>query len=577
MREWLSGIATFLLCMGATASAASADCGPVPNVKCLATEIFSLAKTLPADHFFRPHVAFAERELAPGDIKTALDYVVSDNPDPSPWEDIEWIALAGQVDRAIKQARERSLPVERLGGLLAVATNLLDKNDTARATKIVEEVERELPSIKADENDQDAASLPRDAGEIRARLGQTERAARLIGGSGINSVSTFLALASQYPMAVSLREQAWREAERAKEPYAWQLVVEDAIGRGDQAEALRAAQRAGNAIDGTIDGDHPELAISLARVLLTAGSSDLAAKLVKPWPQWINAREGIDHPNIVNALIPVLAGLARDQDVKNAIRAVSNPFHHSSCLAKAAEEYVRLGRNDIAEKFDAEALAVVVASPTREPKQQWDHDAALSNLALSRAGRGDIDGALIVAAKLRDEVKVREATSYVVKRAIDVGYGSAAGPAIETLEQRAIAAQEARSLLVVAKAWYDTGSEDKARNSLSQALNLVDTGAPPLDGNDIGLAAELMWRLDGAEKAEAMIAIVDKIGATDPSAIDHLVEIIRPVSPAVAVQLAGRQVEVWRRIVELANIGIQIAENAKAPSAGRRGISLPPQ
>jgi hypothetical protein len=50
---------------------------------------------------------------------------------------------------------------------------------------------------------------------------------------------------------------------------------------------------------------------------------------------------------------------------------------------------------------------------------------------------------------------------------------------------------------------------------------------------------------------------------TDPNTIDHLVEIIRPVSPAVAVQLTERQVEAERRIVELANIAIQIAEGAK--------------
>ena len=58
-------------------------------------------------------------------------------------------------------------------------------------------------------------------------------------------------------------------------------------------------------------------------------------------------------------------------------------------------------------KMDVEALALADSSPTREPKLKWNHDAALHNLALARARRGDIDGALIAAAKLRDEAKVR--------------------------------------------------------------------------------------------------------------------------------------------------------------------------
>jgi hypothetical protein len=53
--------------------------------------------------------------------------------------------------------------------------------------------------------------------------------------------------------------------------YAWQLLVEDAIKRGDQAEASRVAQRAGSAMDGKVEPDRLDQVISLARVLLTAG------------------------------------------------------------------------------------------------------------------------------------------------------------------------------------------------------------------------------------------------------------------------------------------------------------------
>ena len=99
-------------------------------------------------------------------------------------------------------------PVERLGGLLAVAAYALDKNDKARATRIVEAVERELPSIKADDSDEAAALLPDLAAEIWARLEQTERAARLLEKGGVGSVSTLLSIAGEYPAAASLREQA---------------------------------------------------------------------------------------------------------------------------------------------------------------------------------------------------------------------------------------------------------------------------------------------------------------------------------------------------------------------------------
>ena len=553
MRGWLGGMMAFLLSLGAVAGAAAVpvDCGPAPDTKCLAGEIFTLAKTLPEDDGFRRHVAFAEQELAPGDLKTALEYVVWDNPDPSPWEDVEWIARAGRFDAAIKAAQLRTAPVERLGGLLAVAEQKLNRNDKAAAQKIVEDVERQLSSIAGDSDDY-ADSIPRTAGELWARLGQTDRAARLIRGA--SAVTTLLAIAAKYPSAVSLREQAWREAERANEPYDWQFLVEDAMSRGDQAEISRAAKRASD----RIGSGQPDAAVSLARVVLSAGLPDVAARLIEPWPQWVKGKEGINHVNVVNTLIPVLAGLARDQDVETVIRAVSSSFHRSDCLSRAAEQYFRLGRHDIAAKFDAEAFAVAIASPTREPKQQSEHDAALNNLALARAGRGDIDGAIIAVAKLRDEAKARDVLSYVVRRAIDSGHEPVVGPVIEALERRAGDA-DAALLLQVANSWIAVGGEGKARASLSAVMKLVDARQVQLTASDSALAAELTWRLDGAGKAEAMLAIVDKIGMFGPVAIDPLIEVIRPVSPAVAVRLTERQDDVTQRILELANIAIQIA------------------
>jgi hypothetical protein len=563
MRSWLTGMAAIMLCVAEPGGATGRpiDCGPTLTVVCLSTAIFSLAKTLPDDSYFRPHVSFAVQELAPGNIKTALEYIATDTVDPAPWDDIDWIAQAGRFDRAISRAK-RSSPVARLGGLLAVAAQMLDKNDRRRATRIVDEVERELPSIAADKSDDAAGALPEIAAEIRARLGQIERAARLLGKSGVRSLEIWLSIARKYPAAASLRDRAWREAERANEAYAFRLLLEDAISRGDQAGISRAAPRASARMEVEIDDDHVSFAISLASVLLGSGFPDLSARLVKPWPQWVNGKDATHQFNTLcglGGLIPVLAGLAQDQDVQMAAHVVSNVARRSQCLSAAAAAYFRLGRPDVARKFDTEALGVGISSPIGEPELKWDHDAALHNLALARADRGDIQGALDVADEVRDEEKILNVRSAIVRRAIDNGHGAIAGPAIQAMEQQADAAQDASLLLQAANYWYQVGEEEDARRDLTQALKMTEERQSPLAWNDQADAAELMWRINGKGKAEAMLEIVDKLRANDPAAIDRLVAIMTPVSPAVAVQLAGRQVEVERRIVELANIAIQIA------------------
>jgi tetratricopeptide (TPR) repeat protein len=593
MRNWLGGIVAIILSLGASrgTAAGQVDCGPKPAVACLSTAIFSLAKTLPDDNESRRYVGFAERELAPGDIKTALEYIVADIPDPSPWEDVAWIAQAGRFDRAIERAKQRSSPVERLGGLLTVARHMLDRNDraielakqgsspveslgrllaaathmldsddtpsdTVRATKIVEEVERELPSITADNGDDYASLLPSIAAEIWVRLGQTERAARLIGNSGAGSVSALLEIAGKYPAAASLREQAWREAERLDDLWVWQLVLKDAMSRGDKADVSRAAQGISHGIDAEIDSDHVYAAISLAGVLLKAGFPDLSARLAKQWTRWVNGKDARTEFNIVSLLTPVFAGLALDRDVQSAADAMSDAFDRSRYLSKAAEEYLRIGRNDIARKLDAEALRVATSAPAGEPKLQTQHDSVLHNLALVRADHGDIQGALALAGQLPDERRVREVTGYIVIRAIHHGHGPAAGPAILAMERQARAAHDASILLRAADHWYEIGKEKEARRSLAEALKTAGERQSTIAGG----AAALMWRMDGNGDAEAMLEIVDRLHVNDPADIGRLVEIIRPVSPAVAVQLTGRQVNVETRIRELADVAIQIAE-----------------
>jgi hypothetical protein len=218
-----------------------------------------------------------------------------------------------------------------------------------------------------------------------------------------------------------------------------------------------------------------------------------------------------------------------------------------------------LGREDIARKFDAEAFTIADSAPTADVKSRAERDSALQNLALDRAGRGDIDGGLAAVDKLSDGVKVREVASYVVTRAIDSGHGPVAGPAIERLQQIAHIVHDVGFLLRAADGWWAVGNEDKSREALSEALEIRAQDQIQLDREQSSLAAELMWRSEGAGRAEVMVDIVDKIGVTDPSAIDRLIEVITPVSPVVALELVKRQTEVTRRIDDLANIGIQIA------------------
>ena len=109
MRSWLARIATLILCVAESgrASGAPVACVPTPTVACLSATIFSLAKTLRDDSYLRRPVSFAEQELARGNIQTALQFIVADNPDPSPWEDLYWIARTGRFDRAIELAKKR--------------------------------------------------------------------------------------------------------------------------------------------------------------------------------------------------------------------------------------------------------------------------------------------------------------------------------------------------------------------------------------------------------------------------------------------------------------------------------------
>ncbi|NPU14757.1 hypothetical protein HL666_28690 [Bradyrhizobium sp. 83002] len=563
MLRWPLGLTAAMgLILSAAAEGQAVDCGAAPTVKCLASTVFRLAKTLPEDSFVRRQVTFAEQELAPGDLKVALSHIHSDAPDSPPWEDIDWIAQAGRFDRAIELARQRASAVERLGGLAEVASQLLDKEQTARAAKLVDEVERALPSLKAEESDEYASVIPQKVGRLRARLGQIDRATRLFKGGGLGSVSELLDIAEKYPVAVSLRELAWQEAESANEPYAWELMLKDASTRGP-SDVSDAVRRIGDRLYGKLNADSANTAAELVRLLLSAGLRERADKLIDPWPQWVNGRKSQEQCNTLMALLPVLVDLARDQDVEKATHAVEDPRERTQCMSIAANSYFRIGRTDRAMRFDREALFVAQNAPAFEARDRVERDSILHNLALMRADHGDIEGALNVVAKISDEAKMRDVTAWVVTRAILGGHGPVAGPAIAAVQQQARTTQDARLWLEAASDWSQIDNETEARSALAEAMKLIKQGQPSLNPNDISLAAELTWRIEGKEDPRAMLAIVDQLGINDPNAIDRLVETMRSISPAAAVQLASRQTEVERQIDELAAIGEAIAGAAK--------------
>ncbi|MGJ4928230.1 hypothetical protein ACQR1I_16125 [Bradyrhizobium sp. HKCCYLS2038] len=538
------------------------DCGAAPTPKCLASAIFKLAKTLPDDSYFRRHVAFAERELAPGSIQVALDYVHADTPDPPLWYDIKRVAEAGRFDRAIELARQRSSALERLGGLLSVAAHMAEKEPPARAIQLVDEVEQALSSLDADERVDLRKLILHEVGRLRAMLGQIDRAAQLFKGGGASSVGALLYLAEAYPAAASLREAAWQETERANEAYAWLLMLHDASKRG-QSELSQAVSRIGDRLYDKSSSDRVMNAVPLARLLSTAGLPEQAAKMIESWPEWIHGQRPVEQLNILRIVIPALVELGRDQDVERAVHAMDAPRERTECLGIAATSYFRFGRTDRAVRSDREALLVAQDAPRASPSDKVERNSILENLALMRASRGDVEGALDVVAKISDDARMRDVTYDVVRRAIDQGNAAVARPAIEELQRQARAAPDVRILLEVARAWLDVDNEQDARRALDEAIKLATERPVALDGYQATLAAKLKWRTEGHSYPRAILEFLDRFDVKDSAAIDHLVEVMTPISPAVAIQLAGRQTETERQIDELAVVGLTIAEAAK--------------
>lgn len=509
--------------------AADFDCGPKPSLMCIAPYLFALAKSPTADDFTRQSASFAESQLAPGNIAVAVEYIVADNPDPSPWEHSHYLARAGLFDRAIEEAKRAELPEARIGGMLAVAWQLAEAKAFDRAAKILDETEPQLASV-ADSDYSHGAY----AAEIWAKIGRIDRAVDLLSDDQARSIIALLDIAAKYPAnAVALRQQAWAQAERANDRIIWQIIAEDAAKRSDADTTSRAAKRAL-----AFPSDFLSSTIRIAQALLTVRLRDQASGAIDAWWLSAKAKQGVELRQLIHAIVPLLAQLGRDDEIEPGANLIREHFARSTAYSLAADEFFRLGRWYLAAKFEAKAIEVAGSAPYDDKKSQWERDAAFNNLALRRSRRGDVRGALEMASQVGDGIKMREVISYVVRAALDGGYGVATVPAIDRLAALARANGNANLLTEVAAATNRLGQKDKARDLLAEALALGRRNADSKPG--LFAAAELMWQIDGnLEPALDMVGVAGT--ETERSgAFKEFARLVAPTSPDAALKIAGR-------------------------------------
>jgi hypothetical protein len=227
------------LALAMPAAATNFDCGPKPTVECVGAHLFAIAKTLPDESTgTRKRAIFAESELAPGSFIVAVEYLAFEDPDPTEWDSVYYLARAGRFDQAIATAKRADPPVVRLGGLLAVATNMVRQKAFDRAAQLLTEVEPQLGAFLHIDTDY---YYPATAAESWAEMGRFDHVARVLATNHQHSISALLDLATKYPAhALALREQARTQAEQSKDPESLRLIAQDPARQKEAA--ARAAQ-----------------------------------------------------------------------------------------------------------------------------------------------------------------------------------------------------------------------------------------------------------------------------------------------------------------------------------------------
>ncbi|MGE5548253.1 MAG: hypothetical protein ACM33T_15210 [Solirubrobacterales bacterium] len=533
---------------GAAAGAPGLDCGALPIKPCVAARAFAVAETLPEDDPVRERVRVAEDVLAPADLDLALGFLTDDNPDPAAWDRVQWLARARLFDRAVAEAERAEDPIERAGGLIVVAEALTAAQDRTRAALLLDKAGQDLAKGT---DDFTTPWLRLVAARAWARIGRIDRALLGLSEGRTDTIRTLAELAREHPdAAAELRRHALAQARKADSGDGWLVLLKDAGERGDKADAAQAGRSV------LASSREPRILVAAAAVLAKAGLTEQAAEAIGPWRTWVQGQSGAERSNLVNAIVPVLATLGRDDEARAATDTITEHFSHSNALTRAAVQYFSLGRADMVARFEQAALAVAEATPAANDKQRWERAAGFQNLALARARRGDVDGALAVAGRVSDPVRVLEIIAFIVHAAREEGRGEATLPAIERLDAAARQGEDPTGLLKAAEGYMGVDRAATARGAVDKAIEVMTRRPSAADGGDVMLLADLMWRLDG--QAEPILAVIDRLGKEEQRilVVDHLIDTATTTSPETAVMLAERLPSLADRVQALARIAL---------------------
>jgi len=543
------------------------DCGPQPTLACLAPHIFALAREMPEGNEFRKTARFAEEVLAPGSVDVALRYYLDDNPDPTEWDDIWWIARAGLFDRAIARAEAKPTTAtafdaqRRIGGLVAIAVELARTGNVRRAKKILRSIEPELtPALLGD---QGMVLIDVGVANVWAEMGETERAIRLLRRTDppVSAVNAFLKLAKKYPASAAVyRPEVWKAAERVNSGRVWRQVAHEAARRGDAKVVLAAVRRSVAAVQ---EDSPSRVGTEIVGILLAVGLRTEASAIIDSWRSWLVEKEPTELSNKIDEIASLLAELGRDAEVEAAVQMVPDLFQRSRAFGQAADRLFKRGQEPLAVKLENEAIAVADSAPYDTEKLQWEQDGAFHNLALMRASRGDFNGALAIGTKVRNGGRARELTFYIIESAITRRHGDAAASLLNRLQATVRAERDVNLLLKVADRWLRLGRNDDARRALADALTIQrDRGSQPK--LSIWDAATLVWELDG--NSQAVRSALDEFVTNDEdraAIVEATASAALSTSLGKAVHLASEIPDPQRRLWALQRIATKLAESSK--------------
>ena len=543
------------------------DCGPQPTLACLAPHIFALAREMPEGNEFRKTARFAEEVLAPGSVDVALRYYLDDNPDPTEWDDIWWIARAGLFDRAIARAEAKPTTAtafdaqRRIGGLVAIAVELARTGNVRRAKKILRSIKPELtPALLGDQGmvliDVGVANVWAEMGRRRGRYACSGAPIHLCPQS---MRSSNWPRNTPRPPPSTGRRPGRRQSGSTPAGCGgrWHMRPPGAVTPGSSWRPCVGPSRQYKRIFRHV---------SALRSSGFCSRLDCEPKRVRPST---HGEAGLLKRSRPNSAIkskrspPCWPNWDGKQKVEAALQMVPGLFQRSRAFGQAADRLFRRGQEPLAVKLENEAIAVAEFMPYDTGKLQWEHDGAFHNLALMRASRADFDGAVAIGTKVRNGARARELTFDIIERAITGRHGDAAASLLNRLQATVRAERDVNLLLKVADRWLRLGRNDDARRALADALTIQrDRGSQPK--LSIWDAATLVWELDG--NSQAVRSALDEFVTNDEdraAIVEATASAALSTSLGKAVHLASEIPDPQRRLWALQRIATKLAESSK--------------